>query len=77
VNSVNGTFQQMNVREVPGSLDSNYRTPFSDISYDFDSKWTYKTTWNYYGYGEGGATGPTAPRNFHGNEWTLAVHYKF
>ena len=74
------------------------------------AKWLiWKAEYNYYGYGEGGPSGPefcststaltsavvpctslpyptgltessaglTAPRNFHANNVTLAVHYEF
>ena len=39
--------------------------------------WTWKADYNYYGYGEGSPIGPTAPRSFRGNVYTLAVNYAF
>jgi len=39
--------------------------------------WALLGDWNYYGYGEGGSVGPTLPRNFHGNVYTLGMHYEF
>ena len=41
------------------------------------SNWTWKADYNYYSYGEESPIGPTLPRNFRGNVYTLAVQYAF
>ena len=37
----------------------------------------WMASWNYYGYGEGGGVGPTLPRAFHGDMFTLSVRHDF
>jgi hypothetical protein len=39
--------------------------------------WGLRGEWNYYDYGEGGAVGPTLPRAFHTNLYTIGMHYEF
>jgi hypothetical protein len=39
--------------------------------------WTWKGDYNYYSYGEGTPIGPTLPRSFHANNFTLAIRYAF
>ncbi|HZL25192.1 MAG TPA: hypothetical protein VFC39_01535 [Acidobacteriaceae bacterium] len=77
VSAVNGTVDAINIRQVPGSLQSQFHTPYATFAYDLAPNWVWKGDYNYYGYGEGGPTGPTLPRSFHGNVCTLAVHYAF
>lgn len=75
--AVNGKSEMLNPRQVPGSLQSQYQTPFADVSFDLAPQWTWKGAWNYYGYGEGSPIGPVAPRSFRGNVYTLSVKYAF
>jgi hypothetical protein len=77
MSSVSGTAPPINVRQVPGSLQSQYQTPYGRVAYDFTPNWTWKADYNYYGYGEGSPVGPTLPRSFHGNIFTLAIRYAF
>jgi hypothetical protein len=77
ISSVNGTTEFLNPLEVPGSLQSKYQSPFINVAWTFHPQWTWKGNWNYYGYGEDGAVGPTWPRNFHADIFTLALHYAF
>ncbi|WP_433965311.1 outer membrane protein [Tunturiibacter gelidiferens] len=77
MSSVSGTAPPINVRQVPGSLQSQYQTPYGRFAYDFTPNWTWKGEYNYYGYGEGSPVGPTLPRSFHGNVVTLAIRYAF
>lgn len=77
VNAVNGTSEFLNPRNVPGSLQSQFHTPYANASWRFKDGWMWKGEWNYYGYGEDGTAGPTLPRPFHGNVFTLAVHHEF
>ncbi|MEO6817372.1 MAG: hypothetical protein ABI177_11790 [Edaphobacter sp.] len=77
INSVNGTTDAINIRQVPGSLQSQFHTPYANLAIDIAPNWSWKGDYNYYGYGEGGPSGPTLSRSFHGNVLTLAVHYAF
>lgn len=77
ISAVNGSTEFLNPLEVPGSLRSKYQSPVIDIAWTFHPGWTWKGGWNYYGYGEDGPVGPTAPRDFHANVATLALHYEF
>jgi hypothetical protein len=77
VNDVQGTTQLLHPLAVPGTLRSRFQTPFVNLAYTFTPAWTMKVDYNYYGYGEDGPPGPTAPRNFHSNMYTLGMHYQF
>ena len=77
MSAVNGNAPPINIRQVPGSLQSQYQTPYGRIAYDFTPNWTWKGDYNYYSYGEGTPIGPTLPRSFHANNFTLAIRYAF
>ena len=99
LSSVNGSQTFLNPRNVNGSLDSTYQTPFVNVAFTVRPRWIWKADYAFYGYGEGGPSGPslcqeaagasftacalnapsgpTAPRNFHGNLITLGMHYDF
>lgn len=77
MSAVNGSTTFINIRQVPGSLQSQYQSPYANIAFDLAPNWSWKADYNYYGYGEGTPIGPTLPRNFHGNVYTIAVHYAF
>jgi hypothetical protein len=77
ISSVNGSTQVMNIRQVNGSLQSYFQTPYAQLVFDLEQKWAWKADYNFYGYGEGLPIGPTLPRNFHGNVVTLSVTYAF
>lgn len=78
VTATDGRTEQLNPTAVPGTLQSKYQMPFGSLSWKLSKGWGFKGDWNYYGYGEmSGLVGPTAPRNFHGNIGTLAVHYEY
>lgn len=77
VNAIDGSSEFLNPRNVPGSLQSQFHTPYVNAGWRFKDGWMWKGDWNYYGYGEDGAVGPTLPRAFHGNVFTLAVHHDF
>ena len=72
-----GSAEILNERQVQGSLASQYLMPSSDISYQIHPGWFWKAAWNYYGYGEDGPVGPTQPRDFHGNMFTISVKHDF
>jgi len=73
----NGTSEVLDNRQVQGSLQSEYQMPFADVAFHLAPGWSWKAAWNYYGYGEGSAVGPTLPRDFHGNAFTLSVRHEF
>jgi hypothetical protein len=77
VNAVNGTTEFLNPLQVPGSLQSHFQTPFANVKWMVAQDWGFRGEWNYYGYGEQGAVGPTLARNFHTNLYTLGIHYEF
>jgi opacity protein-like surface antigen len=58
-------------------LQSQYQQPFANVSFLIAKQWTWKADWNYYSYGEGTPIGPTLPRSFRGNVYTLGVRYAF
>ncbi len=77
MNAVDGTTEFLNPREVPGSLQSKYETPFANVTWIVKNGLGFRGEWNYYSYGEDGPPGPTLARNFHTNLYTLGVHYEF
>ena len=77
MSAANGTVEMLNPRQVPGSLQSQYQSPYANIAYTLHPGWVWKGDWNYYGYGEGSPIGPTLPRSFRGNVYTLGMHYEF
>jgi hypothetical protein len=77
MSDVDGTSEMINVRQVPGSLQSQYQSPYGGIAVKIAENWTWKGDYNYYGYGEGTPIGPTLPRSFRGNVYTLSVNYAF
>lgn len=75
--AVNGTTAAINPRQVPGSLQSQYQSPYANVAWTVHPGWIMNGDWNYYGYGEGTPVGPTLPRSFRGNLYTLGMHYEF
>jgi len=45
-------------RAVNGSLNSTYQSPFVSVAWTIHPGWVWKAEYNYYGYGEGGPSGP-------------------
>jgi hypothetical protein len=58
ISSVNGTRFFNDARDVNGSLVSSYQSPFLSFAWAVTSKMTWKAEYNFYGYGEGGPSGP-------------------
>ena len=65
ISSVNGSRFFNDPRDVNRSLVSTYQTPFLDLSYAMRKNLIWKGEYDYFGYGEGGASGalplPTMP----------------
>lgn len=76
VTSIGGTTETLNPLEQPGTLKSTYQSPYVNLALKLKPGWAVRGDWNYYGYGENGAPGPTAPRDFHGNVYTIGLHYE-
>lgn len=77
ITAVNGTTAAINARQAPGSLESEYQSPYGRVMWTIEDGWALRADWNYYGYGEGAPPGPTAPRDFHGSVYTVGVHYEY
>jgi hypothetical protein len=77
MNAVNGTATMINPRQVPGSLQSQYQSPYASVAWVVRKGLIWRGDWNYYSYGEGTPIGPTLPRSFRGNVYTLGMHYEF
>ena len=71
MSDTDGQAPPINIRQVPGSLQSQYQTPYGTLAYDLTPNWTWKANYDYYSYGEGTPIGPTLPRSFRGNVYTL------
>jgi hypothetical protein len=57
ISSVNGNQFFTDARSVNGSLHSSYQSPFVNFAWAMHPGLTWKAEYNYYGYGEGGASG--------------------
>jgi opacity protein-like surface antigen len=49
--------------------------PSASLAIQLSRQFTYKTGWNYYDYNEKSLAGPTLPRDFRGNTFTLSLRY--
>jgi hypothetical protein len=58
ISSVNGTRFFNDARDVNGSLVSAYQSPFVNLAWAARPKVILKADYNFYGYGEGGPSGP-------------------
>lgn len=71
INSVEGSRFYNDPRDVAGSLNSTWQTPFANVAWTARPGWVWKAEYDHYGYGEGGPSGaplcsttnptPTAP----------------
>jgi hypothetical protein len=57
ISSVNGSRFFSDARDVNGWLVSTYQSPFANIAYTLHPGLIWKAQYNFYGYGEGGASG--------------------
>ena len=58
INSVNGSRFFNDAREVNGSLVSDYQSPYVNVAWTTHPGLTWKAEYNYFGYTEGGISGP-------------------
>lgn len=58
VSSVNGDRFYNDARDVAGALVSTYQSPYTDVAYSVTQRMTWKAEYNFFGYGEGGPSGP-------------------
>jgi hypothetical protein len=58
ISSVNGSQFFNDARGVNGSLVSTYQSPYFDVAYKMHTGLALKAEYNFYGYGEGGPSGP-------------------
>jgi len=58
ISSVNGSMFFNDARNVNGSMVSTYESPYMNVAYKARPGLTLKAEYNFYGYGEGGPSGP-------------------
>ncbi|HEX7288956.1 MAG TPA: hypothetical protein VF532_22415 [Candidatus Angelobacter sp.] len=75
ITSAVGSTLILNPNSPTGPLSFNYTLPMAMVNFDITKKLSYKTGWNYYDYNEKSDPGPTLPRDFHGNVFTLSLRY--
>ncbi len=75
VNTSNGNTLILNPNAPTGPLAFNYHLPLASLAIDITKHLTYKTGWNFYDYNEKSDPGPTLPRDFRGNTFTLSLRY--
>jgi hypothetical protein len=75
VTSSNGNTLILNPNAPTGPLAFNYHLPTASVVYQFQKNLAFKGGWNYYDYNEKSNPGPTLPRDFRGNTYTLSLRY--
>jgi hypothetical protein len=58
ISAVDGSQMFTDARSVNGSLNSTYQSPFVDLSYTLHKGLSFNASYNFFGYGEGGPSGP-------------------
>ena len=59
ITSVEGSRFYNDARDVAGSLNSTWQSPYINVAYTIHPGWVWKAEYNHYGYGEGGPSGAT------------------
>jgi hypothetical protein len=77
MSATDGHTELLNPLAPVGSLQSQFQTPYATATWTINKGWGVRGEWNYYSYGEGTPIGPTLPRSFRGNVYTLGVHNEF
>ncbi len=75
VTSSNGSTLILNPIAPTGPLSFNYHLPTGSLVVEMARNLAFKAGWNYYGYNEKSDPGPTLPRDFRGNSFTLSLRY--
>jgi hypothetical protein len=75
VTSTSGTNLIINPNAPTGPQAYLYHLPSASLAIELSKSLTYKTGWNYFDYNEKSAVGPTLPRDFRGNVFTLSLRY--
>jgi hypothetical protein len=73
--STSGNTLILNPFAPAGPLNYNYHLPTASLAFAFSEKLVYKAGWNYYDYNEKSDPGPTLPRDFRGNSFSMSVRY--
>jgi hypothetical protein len=73
--TTNGNTLILNPIAPTGPLALNYHLPTASIAFAVSEKVTFKSGWNYYDYNEKSNPGPTLPRDFRGNMFSLSLRY--
>jgi hypothetical protein len=70
--------------QVPGTLAFNYQKPYVTVVFDLSKGFSYRTTWNYYGYKGKGLASDAIPglasiptQDFNGSTAEFALRYAF
>lgn len=58
ISSVDGSRFFNDARDVNGALASTYQSPFANLAYAMSTHLTWRAEYNFFGYGEGGPSGP-------------------
>jgi hypothetical protein len=75
VTSTTGNTLILNPIAPTGPLAFNYHLPTASLAFAISEKMTFKSGWNYYGYNEKSDPGPTLPRDFRGNMFSVSLRY--
>jgi hypothetical protein len=75
ITSTTGNTLILNPIAPTGPLDFNYHLPTASLAIAISEKVTFKSGWNYYDYNEKSDPGPTLPRDFRGNMFSLSLRY--
>jgi hypothetical protein len=75
VTSTSGNTLILNPLAPTGPLAFNYHLPTASVAFELNKALTLKSGWNYYGYNEKSDPGPTLPRDFRGNMFTVSMRY--
>ena len=75
ITSITGTTLILNPNAPTGPLSYNYHVPLAGVSIEMQRHILFKAGWNYYDYNEKSQPGPTLPRDFRGNVFTLSMRY--
>ena len=75
VTSSNGSTLILNPIAPTGPLSYNYHLPSGSLVIQMAKNLAFKGGWNYYDYNEKSDPGPTLPRDFRGNSFTVSLRY--